>query len=100
MYQMIADHFGNYEKVSHQFQRFFHAEELEKVINSKADFKRVEKLLSDKATHLDVQNCLRVVQDLFERIHQMSVLQVETSRSLLPSKSSSSASNIETTQAK
>lgn len=43
-----------YEKVSRQFERFFNAEELEKVLNSKADTKRIEKLISRKATHTDI----------------------------------------------
>jgi len=43
-----------YEKVSCQFEKFFNAEELEKVLNSKADTKRVEKLMSKKATHSDI----------------------------------------------
>jgi hypothetical protein len=86
--------------VSRSFQRFFNADALEKIINSKADTKRVERLLGEKATHGDIQNCLKVVKNLFDRIYQMSVLQVETSRSLVPTKSSSSSINIETTQAK
>ena len=89
-----------YEKVSQQFERFFNADELESVINSKADTKRVERLISKKATHEDVQNCLKTIQNLFERIYQMSILQLETSRSLVPTKSSSSTINIETAQAK
>lgn len=59
--KVVSEHFSQYEKVSQQFQRFFNADELEKVINSKADIRRVDRQLSNKATHSDIQNCLGVV---------------------------------------
>jgi hypothetical protein len=61
--------FAKYEKISNQFTKFFNSDDLESVLNAKADTKKVEKMLVDKASQLDIHNCLKVVDNLFKRIY-------------------------------
>jgi hypothetical protein len=63
-----------YEKVCQQFKKFFNAEDLGNLIDTKCATKKVERLLKPLALQTDVENCLKVVQTLFDRIQQMSIL--------------------------
>jgi len=85
-----------YDKIATSFQKFFNHEELSKVIDSKLDKRDLEKKLTDLTPLADHTSALILIDSLYKRLRQISLMQVEITRSLVPSKTSSSTYNVET----
>lgn len=79
-----------YEKVAKQFQQFFNTEEIQSIVDRKADIELIEKLQQTKAqkTELAVTNSL--IDQLHGRLKHMSILVAELAKASIPSKASSS----------
>lgn len=56
--------------------------------------------MSEKASNEDLNNALHRVDQLFERLLQLSTLNIETVKTMLPGKTASSMRAEETTQAR
>lgn len=50
------------------FGKFFNQEALTSILDQKADTKKLDKKLEDKATVNDVQKCLKVIDSLYKRL--------------------------------
>jgi len=85
-----------YDKIATSFQKFFNHEELSKVIDSKLDKRDLEKRLTELTPVTEHESVLNLIDSLYKRLRQVSLMQVEISRSLVPSKTSSSTYNVET----
>ena len=89
-----------YENVVKQFGKFFNQEGLADILNKKAENSRVDLCLLEKANNKDLDRCYSIIEQLYARIRQLSILVLEVSRALVPQRSSSSMVNVETIQAK
>eukprot|EP00347_Sterkiella_histriomuscorum_P007153 403350064 len=76
----------NYERVLNAFQKFFDQEELQKILDNKANLDMIQNLNDAKASKLQVLQINQMIEQLLERIKQLSILQVETARTLIPQK--------------
>ena len=85
----------NYERVLNQFQKFFDQEELQKVLDGKANLNLIQYLDENKVNKIEHQKCLQMIESIYERIKHIAILQVETARSLMPQKN---ANNFEKTE--
>lgn len=69
-------------------------------MSKKAENSRVDLCLLEKANNKDLERCYATIEQLYARIRQLSILVLEVSRALVPSRSSSSIVNVETIQAR
>jgi hypothetical protein len=52
---------ANYDRITQQFGKFFNQEELAVALNKKADIKQVQTALGEKASYVDFEHCLKVI---------------------------------------
>lgn len=72
--QGLAKYMVNYERVLTQFQKFFDQEELQKIIDSKADLAIVQNMKEFKANKVEVEQCLMLIDTVHERLKHLSIL--------------------------
>lgn len=87
-----------YDKVCRDFGKLFNQEELKLVLSKKAETKQLEDLMAEVATSKDMKNCIKIIDQLYKRLRQLSIVMVETTRQFLPQKTSTSIQNEETKQ--
>lgn len=83
-----------------QFQKFFNEEEIQTIIDRKADIELIDRLESTKAQKTDVQVTNSLIECLNGRLKHMSILVTELARANVPSKPSSSFKGGETINTK
>lgn len=84
----LTKYMVNYEKVLSQFQKFFNQEELQKIIDRKADILLVQDVQEVKANRQEVEECHLLIEGVHERLKHLSIVQVEMARQMVPQKSS------------
>ena len=86
-----------YDKVTQAFSKYFHSDQIDELVQAKADVNYVEKQLGTKASNLDLERCIMTLGQLHARLKQLSIVQVEVAKSLVPGlKSASTHYNFET----
>jgi hypothetical protein len=78
----------HYDSIATQFSKFFHEDELANRFAAKVDVERFKEMENVKASRDELNQTLRIIDSLFERLRNLSLLQVEVSRSLAPLSSS------------
>ena len=73
-----------YEKVYKAFSTYFTSESLTKLVDSKIDIHQLRTYMKSQATKQDLDLHLQMLKDQARRLEQLSLMQVETARSLLP----------------
>ena len=91
-----------YEKVYKASSTYFTSESLTKLVDSKIDIHQLRTYMKSQATKQDLDLHLQMLKDQARRLEQLSLMQVETARSLLPEQLSLSLSKTtqETRQSK
>ena len=85
----LAKYMVNYEKVLLQFSKFFDQEELQKILDRKADIILLQSVQEAKANKTDLEECLHLIDNVHERLKHLSIVQVEIARSMIPQKTTS-----------
>ena len=79
-----------YERVAQGFSKFFSQDELFRVLDNVVDQKALLKVSQTKASKKEFKQAMSIIESLYQRLRQLSIMQVETSRVLVPGKTSSS----------
>lgn len=79
-----------YDRVAESFQRFFGQDELQQVLDRKADLELVQRLQDTKATKQEITYQSSLIDALNVRLKHMSILISEIAKSAIPSRASSS----------
>ncbi|CDW87578.1 UNKNOWN [Stylonychia lemnae] len=90
----------DYERVLNAFQKFFDHEELQKVLDGKANLSLIQNLDEIKASKAQVSNCYKILEQMHDRIRQISILMVETAKTIQPQKNSNNFEKTESLNSK
>ena len=61
-----------YDKVATAFGRYFNADHLHNILESKAELSQVEAFLDSKASRSELSYCIGVIENLTQKIRQLS----------------------------
>ena len=70
----LAKYMVNYEKVLLQFSKFFDQEELQKILDRKADIILLQSVQEAKANKTDLEECLHLIDNVHERLKHLSIV--------------------------
>ena len=76
----------NYEKVYKDFAKFFHEDELQILLDQKADMSMLDALQASKVSVVQHNSLIAKVEDLNQKLRHLSVLQLEMSTNVIPFK--------------
>jgi hypothetical protein len=74
----------HYDHVAAQFSKFFHEDDLATQFKRKVDINLFNKMTDIKASREELNQTLHIIDTLYERLRNLSLLQVEMARSLVP----------------
>jgi len=89
-----------YDKVTQNFSRFFNSDELQRIIDTKVDTRTLTQVFQLKASKKELESAMSVIENLYQRLRHLSILQVELARVLVPGDASSSMQAGETINTK
>lgn len=98
--QEVERKLNQYEKVRESFAKFFNTDELTKILSKKADISQVEEVSKRMVSMVEIDKQNKTSDNIYQRLLQVSLLLVEVSSALVPTKTSTSTHNAETTQAR
>jgi hypothetical protein len=95
--QEVERKLNQYEKVRESFAKFFNTDELTKILSKKADISQVEEVSKRMVSMVEIDKQNKISDNIYQRLLQVSLLLVEVSSALVPTKTSTSTHNAETT---
>lgn len=89
-----------YDNVAQQFCKFFNSDLLQQIVDNKVDNSQLDRLLTKKVSREEFDKFLQVTDLLDKKIKQISTMQVEIAKTLIPTTAASIYTPQETAQAK
>ena len=96
----LAMRMEQYDEVVRKFAKFFNSDELQRIIDTKVDTKTLTEVFQLKASKKQLESAMTVIENLYQRLRHLSILQVELARVLVPGNASSSMKAGETINTK
>lgn len=76
----------NYENLLSDFRKLFGDDTFSAVMDRKVDVGDFQELVSYKANKVDLSSCFSCLESLHQRLEHISLLMVETTKSMVPVK--------------